>query len=73
MSAGKPARMAEMLSTPPATMAGTPSATMRSAAMAMACRPEAQKRLTVTPATDSGKPARTTVWRPMFLPVMPSG
>ena len=28
--------------------------------MAMACRPEEQKRLTVVPATETGSPARTS-------------
>ncbi len=68
MSDGRllPGRIAEMLSTPPAIMAGAPSATMRPAAIAIACRPEAQKRFTVVPATDSGRPARTTAWRAML-------
>ncbi len=35
-------RICEMLSTPPAIMAGAPSTTMRPAAIAIACRPEAQ-------------------------------
>ncbi len=38
----------EMLSTPPATITGTPSVITRCAAMAMDCSPEAQKRLMET-------------------------
>jgi hypothetical protein len=62
-----------MLSTPPAIMAGAPSTTMRPAAMAMACRPEAQKRFTVVPAMLIGRPARMMLWRAMLRPVVPSG
>ncbi|GEM_PF-6988260 len=65
--------MSEMLSTPPATMAGTPSSTMRPAATAIACRPEEQKRLITVPPTVTGRPARSAVWRPMLRPVVPSG
>jgi hypothetical protein len=46
---------------------------MRCAAMAMVCRPEEQKRLTVMPGTLTGRPARRAIWRAMLLPVAPSG
>src|SRR2546422_6890627 len=46
-------------SSPPATMIGTRSTIPRWAAMAIACRPEEQKRLTVTPAVVTGSPARS--------------
>ena len=46
---------------------------MRCAAIAIACRPDEQKRLTVMPDTDTGRPARIAAMRPMFLPVAPSG
>src|SRR5580765_4540888 len=63
----------EMDSTPPATkMPGSPAST-RCAAMAMVCRPEEQKRLTVTPETVTGRPARVAIWRAMLPPVAPSG
>jgi hypothetical protein len=52
-----------MLSTPPATIAGAPSTMMRCAAIAMACRPDEQKRLTVTPAVVTGSPARSAMPR----------
>ena len=60
-------------SSPPATMMGTRSTRMRWAAMAMACRPEEQKRLTVAPDVVTGSPARRAAWRAMFCPVAPSG
>jgi hypothetical protein len=41
--------------------------------MAMACRPDAQKRFTVVPATLTGNPALITAWRAMLRPVRPSG
>src|SRR4051812_16806690 len=46
---------------------------MRWAAMAIVCRPLEQKRLTVRPATDTGRPARRAAWRAMLAPVAPSG
>ena len=39
----------------------------------MACRPEAQSRLIVVPPVVTGRPARITDMRAMFLPVAPSG
>ncbi len=50
-------RGSEMLSTPPATTQSAPSSTIVAAAMAMVCRPEEQKRLTVTPPVVIGRPA----------------
>jgi hypothetical protein len=41
--------------------------------MAMVCRPEEQKRLTVTPAAVTGRPARSAICRAMLEPVAPSG
>ena len=41
--------------------------------MAMACMPDEQKRLTVTPLVVTGKPARNATWRATFCPVAPSG
>ena len=41
--------------------------------MAMVCRPEEQKRLTVTPAAVTGRPARRAICRAMLEPVAPSG
>jgi hypothetical protein len=39
----------------------------------MVCRPLEQKRLTVAPATVTGRPARSATWRAMLAPVAPSG
>src|SRR4051812_46188082 len=63
----------EIDSTPPATATGTRSTITRCAAIAMVCRPEEQKRLTVTAAVVAGQPARIAIWRAMFWPVAPSG
>src|SRR5678815_2882528 len=62
-----------MDSTPPATITGTRSTSTRCAAMAIVCSPEEQKRLTVTPAAVTGRPARSAIWRAMLPPVVPSG
>src|SRR3990172_58047 len=60
-------------STPPATMMGTRSTMTRWAAIAIACIPDEQNRLTVAPPVVTGRPARSADWRPMFWPVAPSG
>src|SRR2546422_6475231 len=60
-------------SSPPATMIGPLSTITRCAAIAIACRPDEQKRLTVVPAVVTGSPARSAAWRAMFWPVAPSG
>src|SRR2546422_3197058 len=57
-----------MDSRPPATMIGTLSTITRCAAIAIACRPDEQKRLTVVPAVVTGSPARSAAWRAMFWP-----
>ena len=62
-----------MDSSPPATMTGTRSTITRWAAMAIACRPEEQKRFTVTPPVVTGSPARSADTRAMLWPVAPSG
>ena len=41
--------------------------------MAMACSPDEQNRLTVTPGTSMGRPAWSQAFRPMFSPCSPSG
>jgi hypothetical protein len=50
-------------STPPATKRSPSPAITACAAPTIADRPEAQRRLTVTPPTDSGKPASSTAMR----------
>src|ERR1039457_479755 len=60
-------------SAPPAIRISADPARMRSAAMAMAWSPEEQNRLTVTPGTLCGKPARSAAMRAMFMPDSASG
>ena len=55
-------------STPPATATGTRSTITRWAAIAIAWRPEEQKRLTVVAAAVTGRPARSAAWRAMLWP-----
>src|SRR6267378_1585070 len=62
-----------MLSTPPPIAASTPSLRISCAAIAMACRPEEQKRFTVVAATDAGNPARIADMRAMLAPCIPCG
>src|SRR5712692_2017167 len=62
-----------MLSSPPATSTSASPAMMRCAANAMVCRPDEQKRLTVTPGTVIGRPARIADRRAIFCPVARSG
>ena len=60
-------------SRPPAIITGTLSTSTRWAAIEMVCRPEEQKRLTVTPDTLTGAPARIAETRATLEPVVPSG
>ena len=60
-------------STPPPIAASTPSLMIRCAAIAIDCRPDEQKRLTVVPATVTGNPARTADTRAMLWPCGPCG
>ena len=53
-------------------MSPSPAIT-RCAAIAIVCRPEEQKRLTVMPGRVTGQPARIAIWRAMLRPVAPSG
>src|SRR5258707_574564 len=62
-----------MLSRPPATITSASPVMMRCAANAMVCRPDEQKRLTVTPGTVTGRPARIADRRAIFCPVARSG
>src|SRR5438874_7679748 len=55
-----------MPSTPPATNTSPSSALIARAAALIAARPEAQSRLNVTPATETGKPARRAAIRATF-------
>ena len=62
-----------MDSVPPATITSANPAMMRSAANAMDCNPEEQKRLTVTAEVSFGNPARNAAIRATFMPDSPSG
>ena len=62
-----------MLSTPPPMAASAPPRMISWAAMAMAWSPEEQKRLTVVPATDAGRPARIAATRATLVPWGPWG
>ena len=62
-----------MLSAPPAIITSASPTRMRSAAICTAVRPEAQKRLTVTPPTVCGRPDSSAATRAMFRPCWPSG
>gem|GEM_PF-3213171 len=62
----------DMCSVPPATRVVANPAMIRSAALAIVCRPEEQNRLTVCPGTLSGRPARWAAIRATFIPWLPS-
>src|SRR5229473_2902054 len=64
----------DMDSVPPATMTSAAPDRMRSAASAMACRPDEQKRLMVMAEVSTGRPARSEAMRATFMPcAMPEG
>src|ERR1019366_8587316 len=60
-------------SVPPATITSAPPLMMRSAAMAIACKPEEQNRLIVTADPSTGSPARSEAMRATFIPCSASG
>src|SRR5438552_3982346 len=62
-----------MDSVPPATIVPAPPLITRSAANAIACRPDEQKRLIVTADADTGMPARRLAIRATFRPCSASG
>src|SRR5579859_790552 len=62
-----------MDSTPPARITSPCPAMMRSAAMAMDCSPEEQKRLMVIADASTGRPARIDAMRATFIPCSASG
>src|SRR5579883_336395 len=63
----------DILSTPPATTTSPNPNMMLCAAILTACKLDAQKRLTVTPAAVSGSPASAPTRRARFMPCSPSG
>src|SRR5258708_3817642 len=60
-------------SAPPATMVDAKPHMTRSAAYAIACSPDEQKRLTVTAEASTGIPARRLALRATFMPCSASG
>src|SRR5271157_5747085 len=62
-----------MLSTPPPINASLPPLTIWYAASAIACRPEEQNRLTVTPPVEVGSPASMAETLAMLCPCGPWG
>ena len=71
---GSPSRFIMLMdSSPPPMAASAPPRMIWWAAMAMACSPDEQKRFTVVPATDAGRPARIRATRATLLPCGPLG
>jgi len=71
---GSPSRFIMLMdSRPPPMAASAPPMMIWCAAIAMAWRPDEQKRLTVVPATETGRPARTRATRATLLPCGPLG
>ena len=68
-----PIGIMDMDSVPPATITSAPPLMMRSAAIAIACSPEEQKRLMVSAETSTGSPARSEAMRATFIPCSASG
>src|SRR5271155_1937010 len=62
-----------MDSVPPASMTSAEPERMRSAAIAIDCNPEEQKRLMVKAEASTGKPARRLAMRATFIPCSASG
>src|SRR5215510_46365 len=62
-----------MLSTPHPMAAAAPSLMIWCAAIAIACKPDEQNRLTVTAETLTGKPASKDATRATFVPCTPAG
>src|SRR5260370_2965999 len=65
--------MIDMVSRPPATMTSAPPLLIRSAAIAIDCKPEEQKRLIVIALVSTGSPARIAAARATFIPCSASG
>src|SRR2546423_3819484 len=63
----------DMLSRPPATITSAAPVLMRSAAIAIDCKPDEQKRLIVIALVSTGKPARLAAARATFIPCSASG
>src|SRR5580765_5485944 len=71
---GSPWRFIKLIdSRPPPMAASAPPMMIWCAAIAMAWSPDEQNRLTVVPATETGRPARTSATRATLLPCGPLG
>src|SRR5438034_6898878 len=71
---GSASRLAIVIdSTPPPIMTSAPSLMTWFAAIAIAWSPEEQKRFSVSPATEVGRPARIAATRAMLWPCEPCG
>ena len=68
-----PIGIIDIVSSPPATATSALPVLMRSAAMAIDCRPEEQKRLMVMALVSTGSPARIAAARATFMPCSASG
>src|SRR5690349_12369975 len=63
----------DIVSKPPATITSAAPVLMRSAAIAIDCKPDEQKRLIVIALVSTGKPARIAAARATFMPCSASG
>src|SRR6185436_3651489 len=68
-----PIGIIDIVSKPPATITSAPPLLMRSAAIAIDCRPDEQKRLIVIALVSTGRPARIAAARATFIPCSASG
>src|SRR6266542_3565508 len=63
----------DIVSKPPATIVSAPPPLIRSAAMAIDCKPDEQKRLIVIALVSTGRPALMAAARATFMPCSASG
>src|SRR6266404_310414 len=68
-----PIGIIDIVSSPPAMIVSAPPLRIRSAAIAIDCKPDEQKRLMVMALVSTGKPARIAAARATFIPCSASG
>src|SRR5688572_6548826 len=68
-----PIGIIDIVSNPPATIVSTAPVRIRSAAIAIDCKPDEQKRLIVIALVSTGSPARMAAARATFIPCSASG
>src|SRR5215218_5416818 len=68
-----PIGIIDIVSKPPATITSAPPLLILSAAIAIDCNPDEQKRLIVIALVSTGKPARIAAARATFIPCSASG